>query len=199
MFPISDDNPRVRITTPYVNYSIIGICILVFLWQVSLGTQGEERTIVSLGMIPARLFGYGELPPELVVVPPWATILTSMFMHGGWLHLGGNMLYLWIFGDNIEDFDGPFPLPALLPALRHRGRADARASSDPSSEIPMVGASGAISGVLGAYILLHPARDGAGVHLPRHLLHRRARAGADRARRLVRAAALQRPRDTDRG
>ena len=156
MFPISDDNPRVRITTPYVNYSIIGICILVFLWQVSQGTQGEERTIVSLGMIPARLFGYGELPPELVVVPPWATILTSMFLHGGWMHLGGNMLYLWIFGDNIEDSMGHFRY-LLFYLLCGTAAALTQGFVDPSSEIPMVGASGAISGVLGAYILLHPA------------------------------------------
>ena len=155
MFPISDDNPRVRITTPYVNYSIIGICILVFLWQVSQGTQGEERTIVSLGMIPARLFGYGELPPELVVVPPWATILTSMFLHGGWMHLGGNMLYLWIFGDNIEDSMGHFRYLVFY-LLCGTAAALTQGFVDPASEIPMVGASGAISGVLGAYILLHP-------------------------------------------
>jgi membrane associated rhomboid family serine protease len=154
LFPLSDDNPRVRITTPYVNYVIIGICVVVFLWQLSLGPAGDQK-ILSLGMIPARLFGYGELPPELVVVPPWATILTSMFMHGGFLHLGGNMLYLWIFGDNIEDSMGHVRYAIFYLAC---GTAAALAQGlvDPASEIPMVGASGAISGVLGAYILLHP-------------------------------------------
>ena len=88
-------------------------------------------------------------------LPPWATILTSMFMHGGWLHLGGNMLYLWIFGDNIEDSmgHGRFLVFYLLCGA---AAALAQGLVDPASEIPMVGASGAISGVLGAYILLHP-------------------------------------------
>ncbi len=72
MFPISDDNPRLHVSTPYVNYGIIAVCVVVFLWQLSAGSAGEERTIVSLGMIPARVFGHGELPPELVVVPAWA-------------------------------------------------------------------------------------------------------------------------------
>jgi membrane associated rhomboid family serine protease len=155
LFPISDDNPRLHLQTPYVNYSMIAICVLVFLWQVSQGTQGEERTIVSLGMIPARLFGYGELPPELVIVPAWATIFTSMFMHGGWLHIGGNMLYLWIFGDNIEDSMGHFRY-LIFYLLCGTAAALTQGFVDPASEVPMVGASGAISGVLGAYILLHP-------------------------------------------
>ena len=153
-----------------MNYGIIAACVVVFLWQARRVSAGEERTIVSLGMIPARLFGYGELPPELVVVPAWATILTSMFMHGGWLHLGGNMLYLWIFGDNIEDRWGMSATGLLL--LCGMAAALAQAFVGPDLEVPMVGASGAISGVLGAYILLHPRRDGAGLHLPRLLLHR---------------------------
>jgi membrane associated rhomboid family serine protease len=155
LFPLYDDNPRIHITTPYVNYGIIAICVVVFLWQVSLGPAGEEQTIVSLGMIPARLFGRGELPPELIVVPAWATIFTSMFMHGGWLHIGGNMLYLWIFGDNIEDSMGHFRY-AVFYVLCGVAAALTQGFVDPASEVPMVGASGAISGVLGAYILLHP-------------------------------------------
>ena len=155
MFPISDDNPR-RHLTPYVNWSLIAICVLVFLYQVGLGVEGGEQAVLSLGLIPARLFGYGELPPELIVVPAWATIFTSTFLHGGWLHLGGNMLYLWIFGDNIEDSMGHvrylvfYLLTAVAAAL-------AQGLIDPSSQIPMIGASGAISGILGAYIFLHPA------------------------------------------
>lgn len=155
MFPISDDNPR-RHLTPYVSWTIIGACVLVFLLQVGLGAEGGERAVVSLGMIPARLFGYGELPPDLILVPAWTTIFTSAFMHGGWLHLGGNMLYLWIFGDNIEDSMGHvrflifYVLCAVAAAL-------AQGFIDPASEIPMIGASGAISGVLGGYILLHPS------------------------------------------
>jgi membrane associated rhomboid family serine protease len=155
VFPISDDNPRVHIPTPYVNYGIIAACIIVFLFEVSQGQSGEEKAILALGMIPARLFGYGDLPPELIVVPAWATIFTSMFMHGGWLHLGGNMLYLWIFGDNIEDSMGHFRY-AIFYLLCGIAAALTQSFVNPASEVPMVGASGAISGVLGAYILLHP-------------------------------------------
>ncbi len=154
MFPLSDDNPRQHVA-PYVNYSIIAICVLVFLWQLSLGTTGQERAVLSLGMIPARLFGYRDLSPDLIVVPAWATILTSMFMHGGFLHIGGNMLYLWIFGDNIEDSMGHFRYAAFY-LLCGTAAALTQGLADPSSVAPMIGASGAISGVLGAYALLHP-------------------------------------------
>jgi membrane associated rhomboid family serine protease len=154
MFPISDDNPR-RHLTPYVSWTIIGVNILVFLYQVSLPPAGEEAIVYSLGMIPARLFGYMELLPELAVTPPWTTVFTSMFMHGGWLHLGSNMLYLWIFGDNIEDSMGHvrFLIFYLLCGI---AAALAQGFVDPDSAVPMVGASGAIAGVLGGYILLHP-------------------------------------------
>ena len=124
--------------------------------KLGLGVDGEQRAVLSLGMIPARLFGYGELPPDLVVVPAWATILTSMFMHGGLLHLAGNMLYLWIFGDNIEDSMGHVRFLVFY-LLCGTAAALAQGLIDPASEIPMIGASGAISGVLGGYILLHPA------------------------------------------
>jgi membrane associated rhomboid family serine protease len=154
LFPISDDNPRQH-GTPVVNYSLIGACILVFLWQFSLGDRQGQLIAFELGMIPARLLGDAELPPDLVIVPAWATVLTSMFMHGGWLHLGGNMLYLWIFGDNIEDSMGHLRYLVFY-VLCGTAAALAQGLIDPASEIPMVGASGAISGVLGAYILLHP-------------------------------------------
>jgi membrane associated rhomboid family serine protease len=154
MFPLSDDNPR-RHLTPYFSWIIIAACVLVFLWQVSLGQQGGERVIFALGMIPARLFGYADLPPDLSLTPPWATVFTSMFMHGGWLHLGSNMLYLWIFGDNIEDSMGHFRFLVFY-LLCGVAAALSQGLLNPASEIPMVGASGAISGVLGAYILLHP-------------------------------------------
>lgn len=154
MFPISDDNPR-RHLTPVINWTIIGVCVLVFLWQVSLGAEAGAVVFYQLGMIPAVLFGHNELAPEIVLVPPWATILTSMFMHGGWLHLGSNMLYLWIFGDNIEDSMGHVRFLVFY-ILCGTAAALTQGLIVPTSEIPMVGASGAISGVLGAYILLHP-------------------------------------------
>ena len=153
MFPISDDNPTR--TTPVVTWCLIGASVLVFLWQVSLDADAGERAVFALGMIPARLFGFSELPHDLAGVPAWATIVTSMFMHGGWMHLGGNMLFLWIFGDNVEDAMGPFRFAVFYLAC---GAAAALTQGylNPESEIPMVGASGAISGVLGAYLLLYP-------------------------------------------
>ena len=153
MFPISDDNPRIG--TPYVTWSVIGACVLVFFWQVSLGASGGEIAIYEFGMIPARLFGTAALDPELTAVPAWSTMFTSMFMHGGWLHLGFNMLFLWIFGDNVEDCMGHARY-LIFYLVCGVAAALAQAFVSPGSTIPMVGASGAISGVLGAYLLLHP-------------------------------------------
>jgi membrane associated rhomboid family serine protease len=126
----------------------------VFLVQLSLGRAGE-LAVFAFGLIPARLLGRAELSPALDIFPAWATIFTSMLMHGGWLHLGGNMLFLWIFGDNVEDSMGHtrFLVFYLLCGLA-AGLTQAYVS--PDSVIPMVGASGAISGILGAYLLLHP-------------------------------------------
>jgi membrane associated rhomboid family serine protease len=153
MFPISDDNPRIG--TPYVTWSVIGACVLVFFWQVSLGASGGEIAIYEFGMIPARLLGAAALDPELTAVPAWSTVFTSMFMHGGWLHLGFNMLFLWIFGDNVEDCMGHARY-LIFYLVCGVAAALAQAFVSPGSTIPMVGASGAISGVLGAYLLLHP-------------------------------------------
>ncbi len=152
MFPLRDDNPPSR--PPLVSRTFIVICVVVFLWQFSLGAGGE-RAIYALGAIPAVLLGHAQLPPELVLVSPMTTVFTSMFMHGGWMHLIGNMLYLWIFGDNIEDSmgHGRFAVFYLLCGV---AAVLAQALPDPTSTIPMVGASGAISGVLGAYLLLFP-------------------------------------------
>jgi membrane associated rhomboid family serine protease len=153
MIPLRDDNPSN--STAFVTYTFIAICVLVFLWQFSLGNNGGQRAIYALGVIPAVLIGNAQLPPELSVVPPMVTVLTSMFMHGGWMHLIGNMLYLWIFGDNVEDSMGHGRY-AIFYVLCGVAAVFAQALPEPNSEIPMVGASGAISGVLGAYVLLHP-------------------------------------------
>ena len=152
MIPLHDDNPTE--ITPWLTFTFIGLCVLVFLWQLSLGENGE-RAIYSLGMIPATVFGGKSLPPDLALIPPWMTLFTSMFMHGGWMHLIGNMLFLWIFGNNVEDSMGHvrfvlFYLACGVAAVL------AQALPNPDSAIPMVGASGAISGVLGAYLLLYP-------------------------------------------
>ena len=151
--PLFDDNPTRR--PPLLCWCIIAICVCVFLWQQSLPYGLAQTPIYQLGFIPGRFFGYGELPPQLAVVPSWVTIGTSMFLHGGWMHLGSNMLYLWIFGDNIEDSMGRVRF-ILFYALCGIAAAMAQASIDPTSSIPMIGASGGIAGILGAYLILHP-------------------------------------------
>jgi len=153
MIPLRDDNPS-RIT-PLVTISLVVACVIVFVWQLSLGGRGDQQATYSLGLIPSVLFGIHHLPPALVLVPPAATIFTSMFLHGGWMHIIGNMLYLWIFGDNVEDAMGH---ARFLVFYLTCGVAAAltQALLDPQSTLPMVGASGAISGVLGAYLLLYP-------------------------------------------
>ena len=153
MIPLKDDNPsRIR---PVVTYALIGLCVLVFLWQVALGPEGGQRAVYALGVIPAVLLGDAQLPPDLAIVGPWTTVFTSMFMHGGWMHLIGNMLYLWIFGDNVEDSMGHvrFIIFYLLCGV---AAVFAQALPEPTSQVPMIGASGAISGVLGGYLLLFP-------------------------------------------
>ncbi len=153
MFPISDDNPsHIR---PYVTYVFIALCVVSFIWQLSLGEEAAEAAIYRLGMIPARLFGFAEASAEMAAVPAWATIFTSMFMHGGLMHLGGNMLFLWIFGDNVEDSMGHFRFAAFY-LICGAAAALTQGFMNTDSTIPMVGASGAISGILGAYLLLHP-------------------------------------------
>lgn len=153
MIPLHDDNPT-RIT-PYVTIALIAACVLVFLWQVGASDAAARAAIFSYGVIPAVLLGPGQLPPDLAVVPAPVTVLTSMFLHGGWMHLGGNMLYLWLFGNNVEDAMGHGRFIVFYLVCGTAG-ALAQAFAAPMSEIPMIGASGAISGVLGAYLLLHP-------------------------------------------
>ncbi len=138
MIPLRDIIPSR--TTPFVTITLIATNLLVFLFQWSLGDDAE-------GLIRT----WGVVPADLSVV----TLFTSMFLHGGILHVGGNMLYLWIFGDNVEDRmgHGRFLTFYLLCGL---AAALAQAYVDPASTIPMVGASGAIAGVMGAYFVLYP-------------------------------------------
>ena len=130
-------------------------CIMVFLWQQSLDDVSARLALYQLGFVPTIVFQGDTLPTKLILVPAWTTIITSMFLHGGWLHIGGNMLYLWIFGDNVEDAMGRFRF-ILFYLLCGVIAALAQTAINPSSSIPMVGASGGIAGVLGAYLMLHP-------------------------------------------
>ena len=151
MFPISDDNPTpVR---PYVTWAIVVACTLVFVWQSGLPPGATEAVFLTYGAVPAHIF-----EPEVTAtfrVLPELTLISSQYLHGGVMHLFGNMLYLYIFGDNIEAAMGRlrffifYTVTGIAAALSH-------ALLVTSSEIPLVGASGAISGVLGAYLVLYP-------------------------------------------
>jgi membrane associated rhomboid family serine protease len=147
MIPIRDENPTRRV--PFVNYGLITLNVLVFLWQISLGPQGEAA-LYRLAMIPLDLTRGLDLGDV-------RAIFTSMFMHAGLTHLLGNMLYLWIFGDNVEDALGHgrylffYLAGGVVASLTH-------ALLYPFSQIPTVGASGAIAATLGAYLILYPHR-----------------------------------------
>lgn len=153
--PLKDSNPLKVIPFQIVTVGLIAACVVTFLWQISLPDEAGFEAVLSFGMIPAVIFDFEELPPELAIIPAGATLITSMFMHGGWLHLGGNMLYLWVFGDNIEDAMGHVRFIVFY-VLCGTAAALAHGLSDPDSISPLIGASGAVSGVLGAYLLLHP-------------------------------------------
>ena len=146
MLPLTDHIPRR--TVPVVTMLIIIVNIIVFLWELQLGPD-LQQAIMQVAFIPARLWLSGYLFANL------QTIVFSMFLHGGFLHIGSNMLYLWIFGDNIEDRLGHvrytvfYFLCGVIAALTH-------AFANPSSTLPSIGASGAIAGVLGAYLILFP-------------------------------------------
>jgi membrane associated rhomboid family serine protease len=147
VLPIGDRNPTR--TTPFVNYALLFINIAVFVLERSIITQGGEAWLVpGYGLVPTRFMN--DVPGEAF------TIFTSMFMHGGWLHLGGNMLFLYIFGDNVEDSVGHLRYLVFY-LLSGIGAAAAQVLTNPASQLPMVGASGAIAGVLGAYVVLFPS------------------------------------------
>lgn len=153
--PLYDSNPKHRIPFQYVTVAFIAMCVATFLWQQSLGPREAQEAIYALGAIPAVIFGEAELPPDLAIVPSHLTLVTSMFMHGGWMHLIGNMVFLWVLGDNIEDSMGHMRFIAFY-IICGIAAAFCHMVVDTGSVIPMVGASGAISGVIGAYLLLHP-------------------------------------------
>ena len=154
MIPLSDDNPTH--SKPYVTIALIALCCLWFIWQLTLGSNGG-KAIFALGVIPTSLLQDTPLPTNLRWVSPELTLLTSMFLHGGFMHLAGNMLYLWIFGDNIEDILGK-PVFLVFYFICGIVAALSQALPEPSSQIPMIGASGAISGVLGAYVVFFPKK-----------------------------------------
>lgn len=171
--PISDRD-LVRRSFPIVNVSIIGLCTLVFIYELMIG--GSDAFFYKFGLIPYELtngveakfiagdYMYFETPPGLVLpqsedvsspIPTWATVFTAMFIHGGVMHFLGNLIFLWVFGDNIEDRFGHvrYLLFYLLAGVVASGL---QVATDWSGVTPTIGASGAIAGVLGAYLVLYP-------------------------------------------
>lgn len=150
MIPISDDNP-VRIT-PFVTWTIIAACCAVYAWEFQFGDR-MDAVLGALAFIPADGTTAQGIP--ILAAKPLEAIFVSMFLHGGLLHLAGNMLYLWVFGNNIEDAMGHVKFTLFYVVCGYMA-AFTMASIDPASQVPVVGASGAISGALAAYVLLYP-------------------------------------------
>ena len=164
MFPIRDDNPQLSI--PWVTYAIVVINAAVWIFVQGMGAEPAlSSSICQLGLIPADLLGrlpvgtLVDLGPDMACrlagTAAWPTVVTSMFMHGGWMHIIGNMWFLLIFGDNVEDSMGSARFAAFY-LLCGVGAAALQVAAGPDSPVPMVGASGAIGGVMGAYVLLYP-------------------------------------------
>jgi membrane associated rhomboid family serine protease len=152
VFPLYDDNPLDLKVAPYVTWGLIALNILIFLVQVSMDSTASNAMLASFGATPAALVRDVH---QSGVLPPEATLVTSMFLHGGWEHLLGNMIYLFVFGDDIEEalgrmrFIAFYLLCGIFAALAFVGL-------NPHSTTPLIGASGAISGVLAAYLMLRP-------------------------------------------
>ncbi|MEO8444229.1 MAG: rhomboid family intramembrane serine protease, partial [Gammaproteobacteria bacterium] len=164
MFPLSDENPH--FLTPYTTLAIIALNVLAWVFVQGLGMEPRlGASVCTLGLVPGELLqtlAAGtrfQIGPNAFCVlgdtPNWLTVVSHMFLHGGWLHIIGNMWFLWVFGNNVEDSMGHvrFLVFYLLCGLV---AAATQILSDPTAGMPMVGASGAIGGVLGAYVLLYP-------------------------------------------
>ena len=154
MIPIRDDAPRY--TTPYVNYFLLALNVLVFLFEVTLPPETRQQFMFQFGMMPNHvtglLRGVPAMNPAFAIIP----VFTSMFLHASWMHLIFNMWALYIFGDNIEDYIGHFRY-LLFYLLSGVGAAFLHILMNPHSDVPSVGASGAIAGVMGAYFILYPS------------------------------------------
>jgi len=154
MFPIGDDRVQGG-PPPIITLSLIAINVLVFLVELAQPSQGALQSFIQAwGVVPREYAMARDLPPT-IPLPFWSTLVTSMFLHSGWMHLGGNMLYLWIFGDNLEKVMGALRF-ALFYLVCGLAASLAHIAFGAGSNVPAVGASGAISGVLGGYLVLFP-------------------------------------------
>jgi membrane associated rhomboid family serine protease len=148
--PLKDDNPTFRF--PYVTVILIALNCGLFVYQV-FSPEGINDLVVKMGAIPYEITHFTSLSP--VRIPPHLTLFASMFLHGSLLHLGGNMLYLWIFGNNVEDYLGPVKFAGFY-LLSGLAASSFHIIFNVNSRVPMIGASGAIAGILGAYMILFP-------------------------------------------
>jgi membrane associated rhomboid family serine protease len=156
MIPIRDDTPR--FSTPYVTYFLIALNTVIFLWEWSVGLESQQELnalIFQFGVVPRHVTAALEATANVSLADAFLPILTSMFLHGSWLHIIGNMWVLWIFGDNIEDYLGHFPYLIFYLACGIAASV-AHILLNLDSRVPSVGASGAIAGVMGAYFVLYP-------------------------------------------
>ena len=153
MIPVGDDQVPGG-PPPLVNYALIVLNVLAFFLELSRPQGALESFVTAWGVVPREYSAGRDLAPT-IPLPFWTTLFTSMFLHGGWAHLGGNMLYLWIFGDNLEKILGGVRY-LIFYLVCGVAAAFAHILSAPNSAVPTVGASGAISGVLGGYLLLFP-------------------------------------------
>jgi membrane associated rhomboid family serine protease len=154
--PLYDYNALRTIRTPVVTRGLIVVTVLVFLlFQSGLVIDAQIASVGALGVIPAEFHLGAGLRSEFATIPESLTLITYMFLHGGWMHLLGNMLFLWVFGDNVEDATGHGRFLAFYLLCGAAGGL-AHAVTAPTSEAPLVGASGAVAGTLAAYLILHP-------------------------------------------
>ena len=153
MLPLRDDQPRY--STPFVTYFLIGLNLLIFLFESALDAGSLKNLVYQFGVVPAHFTALLAGPPQYPLVAVVLPFFTSMFLHGSWMHVIGNMWFLYIFGDNVEDYLGHFKYLVfyLVAGILAMG---AQVATDPLSHVPTLGASGAIAGVLGAYFILYP-------------------------------------------
>ena len=153
MIPLRDDQPS--FSTPFINYFLIVLNVVVFLWELSVSHRALGSFLAEFGVIPQHtilvLTGHSSGPPTAIILP----FLTSMFLHASFLHVGGNMLFLWIFGDNVEDYLGHFRY-LLFYLVSGLAAEVTHILLNAHSSVPSIGASGAIAGVMGAYFILYP-------------------------------------------
>jgi membrane associated rhomboid family serine protease len=181
MIPLRDDIPTRRF--PFVTASLIVVNVAVYLYQLTLNGSQYSSMVFKWGFIPLEYTHFAQVYPQLAV-PYGLTVFTSMFVHGGFMHLAGNMLYLWIFGSNIEDFLGKIKF-IIFYLVSGMAAVALFTITSPASEVPLVGASGTIAGVLGAYVALYPRARILAACVSWFLHPDRAGAGGDSARFLV--------------